>query len=133
MTGESTLTLLIPVIVAAISAVGGGSLVKAILERRATKATAEKTLTEGEVSRSQEEREWVRQARAETAEVRAEAKIRIDAAEQRMSVAEKKAEIAEAHVRSLEHKVDELGDALRDLQLRLRHCPGGEVCPLKPT
>ena len=123
---------LVPIAVAVVSALGSGSIVKAVLERKSTKATAEKTLAEGEVARSQEDREWVRQARADAEAAQTEAKARIDAAERRMSAAEKKAEIAEEHVRNLEHKVDELGDALRDLQLRLRHCPGGDICPLRP-
>lgn len=152
MNWDSVLPIAIPVLVAIVSAVGSGSIVKVWIERDLTKAAAEKTITEGEVAQSQEHREWVRVAHEETAEVRTEAKRRIDevnveakrridevkveakerteAAETRMAAAEKKAELAERKVRELERKVDELGDALREMKLRLRHCPGGLPCPI---
>ena len=125
MNWDSTLQLIIPIAVAIVSAIGSGSLVKVFVERKLARATAEKTVTEGEVARSQEDREWVRLERENATQ-------RIDKAEKRMEAAEQKAEIAEEKVHQLERKIDELGDRLRDLQMRLRHCPGGDLCPMKP-
>lgn len=123
MEGSKILDLpaLIPVLVALVTTIGGGSLIKVFVER---KANTKKVVTEGEVARSQEDREWVRQERENAAQ-------RIEAAEKRMAIAEKKAEVAEAKVRILEEKIDQLGDELRELRLRLQYCPGGHVCPLK--
>lgn len=120
-------SILIPAIVGLVTVFGSGALVKVITERQLRKAETRKTLTEGEVSRAAEDREWVKAEREE-------ARQRIAQAEERVAAANQRADALDIQVDTLQQRVTELETQLRDMRFQLAYCPGGALCPMRtPT